>query len=522
MEDFIERRIITGLIISKDYLERVQKFWNSSFLESPEFRKVANWCMEYFDKYKTAPDSDIEAVYMEKLKGGNISKSEAQYIEEVLNDLSNEYGRDTQFNSAYLYDQTVKYFKSQELERHQDEVEALREEGKIKEAEELARSYTSTILDDLTVGLDLSSNEALDRVERAFNETAQRVLSYPGAIGAMVNDHLVRGGFVSFLGPEKRGKTFLLLEMALRSIRQKANVAFFEAGDMTENQLLKRVCVYTSRRSDHERYCREHFRPVGDCIYNQLDICTRKDRNCDHGIFEINEEDFKKDVSKYVNMDTLKEKYNEFPDYEPCDSFSCPYRKGTVWIAKVQRQQELTAKKAKKGIRRFFRKYRRRFKLVTYPAGTLTTEEMKSCLHHWERNDGFVPDIIIVDYADLLSAGTGVSEFRHKQDRIWKNLRALSQERHALLLTATQADANSYTKGRLALSNFSEDKRKYGHVTAMYGLNQDPGGREKKLGILRINEIVVREGEFNNDHEVSVLQDLYQGRPYLESYWQFN
>jgi len=86
------------------------------------------------------------------------------------------------------------------------------------------------------------------------------------------------------------------------------------------------------------------------------------------------------------------------------------------------------------------------------------------------------------------------------------------------MVTATQADAASYRTGRLSLSNFSEDKRKCGHVTAMYGLNQDPGGREKKLGILRINELVVREGEFSVDNEVRVVQDLRIGRPYLESF----
>ena len=86
------------------------------------------------------------------------------------------------------------------------------------------------------------------------------------------------------------------------------------------------------------------------------------------------------------------------------------------------------------------------------------------------------------------------------------------------MLTATQADAESYKKGTLSLTNFSEDKRKYAHVTAQYGLNQDPYGREKKLGVMRINEIVVREGEFSADNEVYVLQDLTMGRPYLESF----
>ena len=68
-------------------------------------------------------------------------------------------------------------------------------------------------------------------------------------------------------------------------------------------------------------------------------------------------------------------------------------------------------------------------------------------------------------------------------------------------------------------SYFKKDKRKYAHVTACYGLNQDPKDREKRLGIMRINEIVIREGDFSNAHEVTILQNLKRGRPFLSSFW---
>jgi len=144
--------------------------------------------------------------------------------------------------------------------------------------------------------------------------------------------------------------------------------------------------------------------------------------------------------------------------------------------------------------------------------------ELDGTLNLWERQDGFVPDMIVVDYADLMTVQHRMYE-RHKQNQVWMSLRRISQERHCLLITATQADAASYERGLLRLSNFSEDKRKYAHVTAMYGLNQDPKGREKQLGIMRINEMVVREDDFSNARQVTVLQNLHRGRPFLGSYW---
>ncbi len=517
---FFERRILTGMIVSTDYLHRIHRFWDPSLLASNEIRIVSEWCMSYFKKYERAPDRDIENIYMENLKKGRMPKDTAEYIELLLSDISDEYGRDTQFNSAYLYDKTVSYLKSRELEEHNAEIEYLISGGQVEEAEQLAESFTSKIRIEGSDGLELSSEEALDRVERAFDETVQRVVEYPGRLGEIWNDHLIRGGFVSFLAPEKRGKTFWMLETCLRAVRQKANVVFFAAGDMTEAQMLKRICVYIAQKSDRERYCGERFSPVGDCVYNQLDLCTRPDRNCDHGIFpEVSEDFFFQNKDSLVDIDTLKEKFEVYPDYEPCDSHTCTERKGTVWLQKIDAVDALTAPEARKALQEFFKRYKRRFKLIAHPAGTLTVSEMNRILNEWEQNDGFVPDVIAVDYADLLSADDGkAGEFRHKQDHIWKGLRALLQEKHALMITATQADADSYKRDRLSLMNFSEDKRKYAHVTAQYGLNQDPQGREKKLGIMRINEIVVREGEFSADTEVSVLYDHSMGRAFLESY----
>lgn len=87
-----------------------------------------------------------------------------------------------------------------------------------------------------------------------------------------------------------------------------------------------------------------------------------------------------------------------------------------------------------------------------------------------------------------------------------------------MVITATQSDADSYDTDLLKLSNFSEDKRKYSHVTAMFGLNQDKDGREKKLGVLRLNELVIREGEFSSSNEIVVLQYLRGGRAYVGSF----
>jgi len=50
-------------------------------------------------------------------------------------------------------------------------------------------------------------------------------------------------------------------------------------------------------------------------------------------------------------------------------------------------------------------------------------------------------------------------------------------------------------------------------------LSQDKKGREKKLGLMRINEILIREGESSQSNQVYVLQNLSRGQFALSSYW---
>jgi hypothetical protein len=515
----LERRIITGLIVSADFLQRVSPFWSDELIEAPEFRRIARWCLSHYERYQRAPDRDIEQIYLSAIRDESIPKAEAELIEGILSAVSDDYERGDQFNSAYLYDQTVKFLRERELAQHNERVGDLIERGQLEEAEALASEFRPRSW-ATTRGLDLGTEAGYAAVRAAFEQASAPILRYPGALGEMLNRHLIRGGFVSLEGPEKRGKTFWLTDMAFRGLRQKCNVAFFQAGDLTESQYLRRMAVHLARCSDDPEYCEAHWRPVGDCAHNQFDLCRRSDRNCDCGIYdESRYEEFKENPNELQQLSKLVKLAQLNPSYSPCDSASCDERWPVVWLESVPSREPLTGDRAARIVRAFFERYRRRFRLATYPNGTLTTDEMRSCLDEWERED-FVPDIIAADYADIMSAPD--REYRHRQNAIWMGLRGISQERHALVVTGTQTDAASYRSELLGMGNFTEDKRKRGHVTASFGLNQDPQGREKTLGIMRINTIVAREGDFNPTRVVTVLQHLAAGRPFVESFRESN
>lgn len=313
--------------------------------------------------------------------------------------------------------------------------------------------------------------------------------------------------------------TFMLLDMAMRGMQQGRNVAFFQGGDMTQNEQLMRIGVYQSKRSNRLDSIGEMYEPVKDCIFNQLDQCDLPERESDLGIFESNKDNLE-DYYAWYNKDNLVQAYEDNPDYAACHN--CPMWKhnkwGVAWIEKINVERKLEYEEALKAIESFKNGNKGNFKMATYDNGTLSVSMIKSKLDSWEKEDSFYADIVLVDYADLLYTDK-YSEFRHKQNDIWASLRGLSQNKHVLVIVPTQADANAYSSSLLKLSNFSEDKRKYSHVTAMFGLNRDTKGIEKRIGLMRINELLKREGDYDNFRQVKVIQNLKRGRPVIGSFW---
>ena len=500
-EEFIERRIVTGLIVSDDYIREISKVWESRLLGSSTARLLSSWCLDYFDQYQCSPKRDIEGIFTARMK--NLDKEHVEDVSEILSGLSHEYERE-QFNFQYLLDQTYSYFQEQNLHQFVENVKGELTAGHITEAEKLASSYHPIEAGQVN---SIDPFSSAGKIKEAFAERQKPLIRFGKVLGQFLNQEMTRDAFVAFMGREKIGKTWLLIEIAMRANRSGCNVAFFQAGDMTENQYILRQSIYLTKRPHKEKYCSDVWIPVLDCKYNQFDECDKEERECPIGVFEQGDE---------VNYESLQMAFKNNPEYRVCRN--CKDIEGVPWLIPKPATNPLTWKEAYKAARKWRRKYKKQFRLSTYANETLSVSEIKAMLDIWERNEEFIPDVIIIDYADLLTSDPDIRglDFRNRQNIIWQRLRALSQQRHCLVITATQAAASSYGKTLLSMSDFSEDKRKYAHVTAMYGLNQTD--EEKRIGIMRINQIVVREDDFSTNKPVHVLQRLQIGKPVSESY----
>ena len=512
----MERKIVIGLITNTNFLQELQDEWNPEYLEGQAAKTLASWCWGYFHKYGKAPNTDIDLILTKKTKKKKINKDLAEEIEtEILADLSEEYEK-TETDIEYLLDESRLYFEQRQLEILSESIQAKIDNGELEDAKDLYHKF-QLIEGGEKEGLDLASDETDEKLDIAFDTSNQNVIKFDGALGNFINDELVRGGFVAILAPEKRGKTFTLMEFMLTAYVQGRKIAFFQAGDMTESQQLIRIAIALAKKSNKKKFCGKQYIPVLDCIRNQTDTCNKKIRACSFGVFDRERKDT---LRKDITYEELVEAHQNNKFYKNC--YNCLKWQttplGTVWLEEFDNgTSPLTAKEAKQERKKFF-KQNDMVKLSTHANGELTINKMKSILATWKRRDNFTPDLILVDYADLL-VSTERIELRHQIDSIWRQLRGLSQSLNALVVAPTQADAKAHEQELLKIGNFSEDKRKLAHVTGMYGLNQGPDGREKKLGIMRWNKIVVREDGFHETEQVHVLHRFQIGQPNLGSYY---
>lgn len=506
-EKSIERQIAIGMIVSDSFLRQISPLYNSQYLISPFAKKTTMWCFDYFGKYDKAPKEEIQDIYEKYVEKGNIDEDESDLIEAFLDSISGEYARSDKFNSDYILDQTVKYFKRRSLEIMANNVYASLRDGNEEEAEDIVTQF---------VHIDRIENQGIDpladeeSIKRAFEESREPLFKYPGDLGKLINADLCRGSFFAIIAPTKRGKTWWIWDMVMRASLSRCNAAFFQAGDMTEEQQLRRIYISLSRRPLKEQP-QGVLIPVFDCLYNQTGSCTMRERS--------------NDTLGVLSSDRLEELF-EFDEadssYKPCTYCMKKYPKRykpSIWYEK-RFPKALTAEEAIAIGKKFKQRMgKRRVKLSTHPNKTLSVDKIRRILDAWEVYEGFVPDVIAIDYADIMIPNRKFTDFRHSQNDIWQDLRALSQERNCLVITATQADAASYEAKSVRQKNFSEDRRKLDHVTSMIALNQTAA--EKRKGLMRIGLLLARDAEFDIDREVYVMQNLTIGRPHLGSFFQY-
>ena len=462
VEGKIERAVLTAMIVNSQVLGNVAAKWTDDGLFKSEWGNlIGKWCIKYFTKYGKAPAQRIETSFANWATDKRRNPEQVELINKFLSGLSGEYNaRRKEIDVPHILDTAGELFNGVILDRLKLAIESGLNTGKLKET--IAKVSQFGPIEILhSNGTDFFTDRR--SVVRMVKHQRESLFNWSGDLGLFYGMELEREGFLAFMAPEKRGKTWNLIDVAYTAMLKRRRVAFFEVGDLSELQTQRRFAI---------RAC---GRPLK---------ATRPDKPIKIPVKFLPSEDspeveFK--VKKYKTDLTTQD----------------------IW----ERFQEIQSNKIKSQ-HSFLR-------MSVHPNSSISVQGIRSVLDSWKRN-GWEADVIVIDYADILAAPPGFhGETRDAINENWKQMRRMSQELKALVVTATQASANSYSADNLDMTHFSEDKRKFAHVTGMIGINQTQA--EKELQITRLNWLVLREDEFYSTRHVWLAGCLSVGNPSILS-----
>ena len=463
----VERQILIGMITDAAIASSVSSVWHvkdrPGLFKTDLANLIATWCLEYYQQFNGAINNNIRT-RLQKHQDQYPNDEKVKLIDELLSSLNLEAEHQPPQNRDYVINLASDYFTKVRLERIADRIKAGIQSRNIADSLDAVHSFSKVEL-GTDMGIDPIRNE--EAIRQAFEATGERLIDFsePGLDDAAIffGDTFSRDTLVGFLASEKSGKSFFLLDMAIRAVQQGKRVAYFEVGDMSQTQVMMRLIQRLSARPKKQKLIKIPERIEFDKKFN-ADVSF-----------------YCKDIKKPLTADLAVSR-----------------------LARFGRGLDELFGKDIHGLLR----------LSCHPSGSMSVIGIESRLDAWERA-GWQPDIVVIDYADILAPIDGRQEKRFQVDETWKRLRGLSQKRHICVITASQADAASYRVKTLDKSNFSESKTKLAHVNAFIGINALADEKEKQLR--RLNYIVRREEAYSEQECLYVAGCLAIGNPMMIS-----
>ncbi len=526
----LERQVIIGMLISVELGQfgiEVLKIENTTNAES---RVLMQWSLEHYEKHEFPLADIIEETFEERLSDGQITDEEGDAIALVLSRLSKEQEKWKDKKVKYIRERIVKYANYAQLLRHRDDLEDDLDSLNVEEALERVTEF-QVVEENHIKAISPFSDPA--HIKAALDDSLNKPLFHYRSGGIeldrFMQGHLFRGGFLVFLAQNKGGKSFILADAAIRAAEQGVDVLMYQAGDMDEAQMLRRMAIYSAAKSNLKRYCGPLNIPIMDCQLNQTGTCEQRiwiNQGQSEFPFESQGDKFFKEGIEY---DVMAEAFENYEEHKPCfeclrsdKGYMAKHFKGNPWWKIRKKVDPLDEYEFKRmfnfGKKRMYSTMHAfpNIRLITHANETLTTNQINADMTRMYKKDGWKAGLLVTDYMDLLAPDRDTIRMqpRDQENKKWGRYRKLTHDWDLLGISASQSDADGFFKGLLDKKNFSEDRRKLDHVTGMIGLNMTLD--EKRIGIMRWNEIVARET--SGTGIVHVLHRLEMGQPIMGSY----
>lgn len=438
-----ERTILISFITSVEFLAKVSPKWDMTLFRSEWSAIIGDWCVSYFKKHGRAPGKKIVSLFhtwAEKSQNEDVRKS----INRLLVSLSRQYDSlAEEVVISYSLELAEGYFNLVGIEKHIEDLKLDKERGHTENALVKAEAFRRLVFTE-DAGIDVFRDKEAQR--NALERRSKALIRYKDGLGAFFQDELCEGSLICLVAPMKVGKSYYMLDMGWKAQRQGKNVAYFQIGDLSQDQVMQRF------------QCRAAYRPIkARLVRMPISICPAQ-----HGLAQV---DF--DVKPYDKDMTVEEG-------------QAAYEKA------VKDEKHL------------------RFRLCWRPTLSVSIADIKKQLDTWERNEGWKAQVIVIDYSENLGPVNPKKTELFQVEESWALMSQLREEKKACVITAIQAPKEAFNAWVMTRRHFSKNKMIFAHATAIIGINITD--EEKKNQTARLN-IIAWRGEDSSETKCCYLAE---------------
>lgn len=181
---------------------------------------------------------------------------------------------------------------------------------------------------------------------------------------------------------------------------------------------------------------------------------------------------------------------------------------------KMKKRPSLIDNRAQSKLARRAEKFGSKFDRILikqFPTNQLSSEGLSAYIEMLMQKDGFMPDVVIIDYADLMKVDS--ANLRVDTGRLYKDLRGIAVEYNVAMVTASQSNRAGEDQRIITMKNFAEDYSKAGVSDNVITYNQTQA--EKELGLARL--FVVKARDERNGQIVLISQAYSSGQFCLDA-----
>ena len=449
-----EKDFVTSLIMSDKCCQTLLPYVKLNYFEVDYSRTIVSWVMEYYKKFKNAPKQDITSMYRT-----HCDEIQDDALKELILNYLQELGKnEIQINNEdYLVDKGKDFIDFKALKIYTEELNACLETHSMDKARKVQEEYKKISTAEINE-CDLMDLGDKSIIENALAEEEEVLFTLPGEMNnTFGNFH--RNDYVLILAPPKRGKTWLLQKIGIEALKQRLNVVFVSM-EMTREEVVQRFW---------------------------MSLWGAESGLVKDGCYE---------TCRFVEDTSEQGKYR-------CELIDVNVKNKGKSVASLQKRLRTN------------NGYMGHLRVIAYPSYGQTAEGITNRIEELAEN-GFVTDVLIVDYQDITKPMGGGSEVRNQLDLITKHFRAFSSRFHCITISASQTNRMGLSASQVTGESIAEDFRKLANVTSMVSMEQTP--KMKKQHLMRLRNLALRKGKASEPCIFPQCLDLGQfmfGEPIL-------